>query len=145
MAIKEYIPKKESIIDRRSINGGYYIAECDVCGREFYPKKSNAKYCSRSCAMIAYRLRKDITKNANDIAQKYKKDKNEEVEQKRKAIDEWIDRKTVLEFFKKKKVNKYEVREICKRLNIGEEINITGRYMLYRDSDRRYSIYKDKA
>ena len=49
MAILNYIPKKKEVIDRRTDNGGYYEAVCDECGNVYYPKRSNAKYCSRSC------------------------------------------------------------------------------------------------
>ena len=58
MGVKEYIPKKKEIIDRRTEDGGYYIAECDVCGGEFYPTRSNAKYCSKSCYLIEWRRKR---------------------------------------------------------------------------------------
>ena len=57
MALKRHIPKKVEIIDRRSKDGGYYIAECDECGIEFYPVSSRAMYCSNRCALRAYRKR----------------------------------------------------------------------------------------
>jgi transposase len=31
---------------------------CDVCGEEFTPKRSDARYCSNSCRQDAYRKRK---------------------------------------------------------------------------------------
>ena len=55
MAIVRYIPKKKEVIDRRNADGGYYEAECEECGNLFYPKRSSAKYCSRSCTVMAYR------------------------------------------------------------------------------------------
>jgi len=55
MAIKSYVPKKSTVIDRRSTDGGYYVAECEICGREFYPKRSNAKFCSNVCGQRAHR------------------------------------------------------------------------------------------
>jgi len=59
MAIIKYIPKKVQIIDRRSEDGGYYVAECEneSCGREFYPKRNNAKYCSYTCNQMVWRSR----------------------------------------------------------------------------------------
>ena len=50
-----YIPRKKEVIDRRSTEGGYYEAQCEECGNTFYPKRSSAKYCSRSCTVMAYR------------------------------------------------------------------------------------------
>ena len=70
MGIISYIPKRKEIIDNRTSEGGYYHAMCDECGNEFYPKRSNAKYCSRSCLVMAYR------KNKSEI--KPKKDKKTE-------------------------------------------------------------------
>lgn len=55
MGIIRYIPKKREVIDRRTENGGYYEAVCNECGNAFYPQRSSAKYCSRSCAVMAYR------------------------------------------------------------------------------------------
>jgi len=55
MAILRYVPKKKEIIDKRSESGGYYEAECDECGTIYYPTRANAKYCSRSCQVMAYR------------------------------------------------------------------------------------------
>ena len=62
MGIISYIPKKKEIIDNRTSEGGYYHAICDECGNEFYPKRSNAKYCSRSCLVMAYRKNKTEVK-----------------------------------------------------------------------------------
>lgn len=53
--IKSYVPPKIKIIDFRKPEGGYYVASCDVCGTEFYPKRSNAKYCSDKCSTVHYR------------------------------------------------------------------------------------------
>ena len=61
MGILRYIPKKREVIDRRSENGGYYEAVCNECGNAFYPQRSSAKYCSRSCAVMAYRKNKSVT------------------------------------------------------------------------------------
>lgn len=55
MGILRYIPKVKEVIDNRSSEGGFYEAECDECNNPFYPKRSNAKYCSRSCLVMAYR------------------------------------------------------------------------------------------
>ena len=57
MPIVSYVPRESAIRDRRKPDGGYYNAKCDVCGREFYPSRSNAKYCSQVCSQMAYRKR----------------------------------------------------------------------------------------
>jgi CRISPR/Cas system-associated protein Cas10 (large subunit of type III CRISPR-Cas system) len=55
MAIIKFIPAKSTIRDNRSEDGGYYVATCNVCGTEFYPKRSNAKYCSNKCTVNKHR------------------------------------------------------------------------------------------
>jgi hypothetical protein len=58
MGVLRYIPRKKEIIDRRSADGGYYESECDHCGSIYYPKRSSAKFCSRACTVMAYRMNK---------------------------------------------------------------------------------------
>jgi hypothetical protein len=55
MGVIQYIPRKKLVIDKRSEDGGYYEAICDECGNMFYPLRSTAKYCSRSCQVMNYR------------------------------------------------------------------------------------------
>lgn len=55
MPILNYTPPKKQIVDNRNSEGGYYTAECDVCNTMFYPKRSNAKYCTPNCAVVAHR------------------------------------------------------------------------------------------
>jgi len=55
MPIISYVPPKKNIHDNRTPNGGYYTAKCDNCGTVFYPKRSNAKYCTPNCALISHR------------------------------------------------------------------------------------------
>jgi len=55
MPVKKYIPPVKQIIDHRSDKGGYYEALCEECGGDFYPKKSNAMYCSPQCTLINWR------------------------------------------------------------------------------------------
>lgn len=56
--LKEYVPVKTKIVDRRNENGGYYIAICDNCGTEFYPDNGNAKFCTPNCTLMSWRKRK---------------------------------------------------------------------------------------
>ncbi len=55
MAIKSYTPPKLKLVDHRNPDGGFYTADCEICNTEFYPKRSNAKYCSPKCAVVAHR------------------------------------------------------------------------------------------
>jgi hypothetical protein len=54
-AIKKFVPSKKFFRDNRSPEGNYYIAKCDVCGIEFYPRRSSAKYCTSYCGLKAHR------------------------------------------------------------------------------------------
>src|ERR1017187_2143943 len=75
MAILQYVPPTKKIIDNRKPEGGYYVAKCEVCGTEFYPERSNAKYCTRNCGLIAHRMavangtatKKPVTKAKKEI------------------------------------------------------------------------------
>ena len=76
MSILRYIPKQSAINDRRTPEGGFYEATCR-CGNKFYPKRSDALYCSNRCAVQANREAKkekekqERIENALRIAQKY--------------------------------------------------------------------------
>lgn len=56
MAILKYNPPPTEIRDNRNQGKGYYDAKCEVCGTLFYPKRSNAKYCTTKCALIHHRI-----------------------------------------------------------------------------------------
>lgn len=58
MPILDFIPPKFNINDNRNDNGNYYLAKCDICGTDYYPKKPTAKYCSPKCKMVQYRIQK---------------------------------------------------------------------------------------
>lgn len=67
MAVTKYIPKTSTVIDRRSKDGGYYHANCEECGREFYPKRSNAKYCGRACSVRVNRRRVTLKREQKKV------------------------------------------------------------------------------
>lgn len=56
MAILEYHPPKQKLLDKRNENGGYYTAKCENCGTIFYPERSNARYCTPNCGLIQHRI-----------------------------------------------------------------------------------------
>ncbi len=58
MAIKNYTPPKVEIIDNRNVNGGFYEATCDSCGRTYFPKRVTSKYCTPRCSVFAHRKAK---------------------------------------------------------------------------------------
>lgn len=73
MAILKYVPPVKKIIDNRKPEGGYYEAECEICGTIFYPERSNAKYCTPNCGLIAHRKAKaDILASGGKIETKNK-------------------------------------------------------------------------
>lgn len=50
MGVIGYIHRTVKPKDHRRAEGGYYHAQCDECGGEFYPLRENAKFCSRYCS-----------------------------------------------------------------------------------------------
>lgn len=64
MAIIQYVPRNVEVLDRRTPEGGYYVAKCEECGREFYPKNKKAKFCSKECANHSY-VKTTPTNNSN--------------------------------------------------------------------------------
>jgi hypothetical protein len=95
----KYVPKKKNIIDHRSEEGGYYIANCTVCGNEYYPKTSKAMYCSSNCQQTAFNKRvKDAEEKAEQVKAEQEKisleQKNEEpISEARKKIQERMKKK----------------------------------------------------
>jgi len=73
MAILKYFPRKIKIKDNRNPDGGYFEAQCDVCGTTYYPKRNSSKYCSNVCAQRAHRMRVD--EEAKQKTEKAKKPK----------------------------------------------------------------------
>ncbi len=55
MPITNYVPPTKKILDHRNPEGGYYEAECEICGTKFYPKRSTGRYCNPNCRLIAHR------------------------------------------------------------------------------------------
>jgi hypothetical protein len=72
MSIKSYVPPKLKLIDHRSSEGGYYTANCDICGTEYYPKRSNSKYCSPKCAVVSHRMASVSEKKQGGVLSKPK-------------------------------------------------------------------------
>jgi hypothetical protein len=140
MGILKYIPKKKNIIDRRSDDGGYYEAECDVCGTIYYPKRSNGKYCSHSCSIRAYRER--VQKGTVNL-----KPKNLVIENKDK---QWEDvysgsRLEVGEYIKKKyNVNKGTSKTIMVDTDNESYIEnfLNSGFRIYKRNSRIYEVEK---
>jgi hypothetical protein len=76
MAILKYFPRKIKIKDNRNPDGGYFEAQCDVCGTTYYPKRNSSKYCSNVCAQRAHRKRtEEEVKQKTEKAKKPKEGK----------------------------------------------------------------------
>lgn len=146
MAIKRYIPRKTKVTDRRTEEGGYYEAECEICKREFYPVRSNAKYCSNLCAQRAHRIKpkKDIVKRGPNKIKTEVKPSNE---QKATATFRIFKKQNDLIVFLKSKINYSHgsigsLRAKIKALNIDETIilNKIGSMKLTRISAIRFKF-----
>ena len=137
MAILNYIPKKKEVIDRRTDNGGYYEAVCDECGNVYYPKRSNAKYCSRSCNVMAYRRKKKAE------GPKIKKEKvNEDL-----ILVKTLPAKDMSWYLKKNyssdtdNLPMYVMKEDLVNLTIGETKKM-GKIVIKKYSANKYQLYQ---
>jgi hypothetical protein len=137
MAILNYIPKKKEVIDRRTDNGGYYEAVCDECGNVYYPKRSNAKYCSRSCTVMAYRRKKKAE------GPKIKKEKvNEDL-----ILVKTLPAKDMSWYLKKNyssdtdNLPMYVMKEDLVNLTIGETKKM-GKIVIKKYSANKYQLYQ---
>ena len=110
MSIKSYVPPKKNIIDHRTAEGGYYNAICDVCGTEFFPKRSNARYCSSNCGIVAHR-----TAIANGDVLKKIKTSNK----KTNTSTTIIGKGKVIQWFKGKNLKTYGLQTFLKTQGVG--------------------------
>ena len=139
MAIKSYVPKKSMILDRRSAEGGYYIAECEECKREFYPKNAKARFCSSECRSHNYlkhktpqtQQKKVVNTNTSPV-------KNDSLT--------LLGQKDVINYFKK--VEKEEMdgsvgvyRDLLKDLAVNEKLTV-GEHVVKRITAKKYEIKK---
>jgi anaerobic selenocysteine-containing dehydrogenase len=110
MSIKSYVPPKKNIIDHRTAEGGYYNAICDVCGTEFFPKRSNARYCSSNCGIVAHR-----TAIANGDVKKKIKTSNK----KTNSSTTIIGKGNVIQWFKEKNLKTYGLQTFLQTQGVG--------------------------
>lgn len=138
MAILKYIPIKKEVIDRRTTDGGYYIAVCENCGNEFYPKRSNAMYCSRSCLVMAYRAKKpSVRVKAPKVAAAVK-------EKTAVALQVFSNRDSCIKYLREKnwddvKGKISEVRSSLKGLAVGKTYKLAS-VSVTRISANKYSV-----
>lgn len=115
MAITRYVPPIKKIIDNRKPEGGYYEADCEVCGTKFYPERSNAKYCTPNCGLIAHRMAV-----ANGTAEKRPVSKSKA---KESASGEVVTgRQEVVSYMKKQGVKHHGLLKKLMELEIGEQL-----------------------
>lgn len=135
MAILNYVPPKKKIIDHRSPEGGYYNAKCEVCGTEFYPKRSNAKYCSPNCSVVAHRI---LFASGGAV----KKPKSPTITHKSKSsnTDKLIVGKAkVISFLGDNGCKTHGLRTLLTNAEIGDFINWEG-YEIAKVSQVKYAI-----
>lgn len=147
----------KKILDRRSDEGGYYEAKCDHCGTLYYPKSALSKYCSRACAVQAYRKRNGITgtavkqpktvegvpnKKENPLEAAKKVDTNRTLNKGESLIGNW---RTVLNYFRKYKIISmmdYSLKSRINQSKTGEKVfNLP--YTVIRLSTNRYKVTRD--
>jgi hypothetical protein len=138
MAILRYVPPTKKIIDNRKPEGGYYEAECEVCGTKFYPERSNAKYCTSNCGLIAHRTAVANGTVTKKVVSKPKKEKDapksaNEVFRGAKAVYEYLS--TVIDTNRMKGY----IISALKDLSTGETLDIEA-YSIKRISAGKFEV-----
>jgi hypothetical protein len=146
MAILRYIPIKKQVIDKRSEEGGFYEAECDECHNPFYPKRSNARYCSRSCLVMSYRKKnvgKVFLKQSILSTVLSSKELNEKIKIKEDCagtMSSFLKRDYPIETEKKPA---YKLILELKSIPSGQILKYSN-LIVYRRSANRFILFKDK-
>ena len=60
MTIIKRVIGSKSLRDGRTDDGNYYIAKCNVCGREYYPKRNDSQFCSSNCNVYSWKEKKKL-------------------------------------------------------------------------------------
>lgn len=125
MPIVKFIPPVFDVKDYRSPEGNYYVAICDNCGAEFYPKRSDAKYCSKKCTIVSWR--------------KDKINRPEEPKEEKRNIVTLISRESVLAYLKSNQIATHGILLTLKNQNIGTDIMWKG-IRIKKVTDRKYEV-----
>lgn len=138
MPIKTYTPPKLKLVDHRNPEGGFYTADCDVCGTEFYPKRSNAKYCSPKCAVVAHR-----TAVANGTQPKKEVVKSVKApviaEETKTPIEMLSGRQSVVKYLKGREIKTHGLLTRLESLKIGDSTEWNGT-RISRESTLKYGV-----
>lgn len=139
MPILKYVPPKKEIIDHRSPEGGYYVAKCEVCETEFYPARSNAKYCCYNCGLIAHR-----TAVANGTAKK-RKPKKDSTSKEKEYVDILTGRDNVIDNLRNgypdsMKGRVGELRRAMYDAQVGEKVASSEEWVLTKISPNKYRV-----
>jgi endogenous inhibitor of DNA gyrase (YacG/DUF329 family) len=129
MAIKSYVPPKLKLIDNRSPDGGYYTANCDICGTEYYPKRSNSKYCSPKCGVVSHRMA-----NAGKVVESKKEDSPGDLEEVITGISKVVD------YYKMLGLPTYGIKSNLKHLSIGDSLEYTP-FTITKLSTSKYKVH----
>lgn len=138
MPILKYVPPAKKIIDNRSSAGNYYVAKCDVCGTEFFPKRRNAKYCTSNCGLVAHRI---------SVAEgKITEEKPKKVKEVVDDLEFFVGAMKVYKFLNQKvntRGDKEGLLDAMKNLEIGNGEHDALKYKgfkIYRISERKYWV-----
>lgn len=132
MAILKYNPPVTEIRDNRNKGKGYYDAKCEVCGTLFYPKRSNAKYCTTKCALIHHRI-----SIANGTATKRAVSKPNVIENAPGEV--LTSRLSVIYWFRTNGIKHHGLGMILKGLEIGDS-SVWQNVTITRISMARYKV-----
>lgn len=143
MAILKYVPPTKKIIDKRSPDGGYYEAECEICGTKFYPERSNAKYCNPNCGLQAHRVAV-----ANGTAMKRggkvsasKPDIKDDINTESSGTGNFTGKDAVISWFENEGISVYGLKsKFNSSFEIGSRIEWETHF-IERVSSVRYDIY----
>lgn len=140
MGVIKYIQKKKIVTDRRKADGGYYEAECNECGGQFYPTRSNAIYCSKSCQQMAWRKKQELAR-ANKPLAKIKNLKKTNIPTNHRFAnfpDMW---KYLYEAGVMVRGKVANIKSTIKYLKIGGNTTIGGKVNVRRESTRIYFMH----
>jgi hypothetical protein len=143
MAITKYVPPLKKIIDNRKPEGGYYEADCEVCGGKFYPERSNAKYCTPNCGLIAHRIAvADGTalKRGGTVPKKKKPKPVEKKETvKKEPLGVLTGKGTVKDWIRSQELPIHGIGRLLNELEIGDDMGWRG-IQIKRISANKYEV-----
>lgn len=131
MSIKRYVPKINDFVDHRNSEGGYYIADCDECGTEYYPLYRNSEYCSDNCDELSLQRKDNDSGLTNEEQYKISIHCHE--------LGQITNRSGVIDLLKNKEIRVQGLMERLKKLRI-KEMTEWETAFITKISSRRYKV-----